>query len=98
MYKTYGNIRISLLCTAIQGIYALEQIGHGQFRTLFIFNDIVSAKIYDKRGDFDYEIVNFLFRMVMFLALHPMEFIFLNSSNFLDHLAMLLTSTLAINC
>ena len=36
--------------------------------------------------------------MVKLLALHPMEFIFLNSSDLLDHLAMLLTSTLAIDC
>ena len=31
------------------------------------------------------------FKMVMFLTLHPMEFIFLNSSGFLEQLAMLLT-------
>ena len=55
-------------------------------------------KIYDKRDDFDFEIVNFLFKMVMFLALHPMESISLNSFVLLEHLAMLLTSTLAINC
>ena len=36
--------------------------------------------------------------MVMFLALHPMESIFLNSSVLLEHLAILMTSTLAINC
>ena len=36
--------------------------------------------------------------MVMFLALHPMEIIFLNSSDLLDHLAKLLTSTLIIKC
>ena len=34
--------------------------------------------------------------MVMFLALHPMESISLNSFVLLEHLAMLLTSTLAI--
>ena len=33
----------------------------------------------------------------MFLALHPIEFLFLNSSDWLDHLAMLLTPTLARN-
>ena len=38
------------------------------------------------------------FRMVMFLVLHPMESISLNSFVLLEHLAMLLTSTLAINC
>ena len=36
--------------------------------------------------------------MVMFLVLHPMESIFLNSFVLLEHLALLLTSTLAINC
>ena len=35
---------------------------------------------------------------VMFLALHPMESISLNSYVLLEQLAMLLTSTLAINC
>ena len=34
----------------------------------------------------------------MFLVLHPMESISLNSFVLLEHLAMLLTSTLAINC
>ena len=34
----------------------------------------------------------------MFLALHPMKFISLNSFVLLEHLTMLLTSTLAINC
>ena len=36
--------------------------------------------------------------MVMFLVLHPMESISLNSFVLLEHLAMLLTLTLAINC
>ena len=38
------------------------------------------------------------FNMVMFLVLHPMESISLNSFVLLEHLVMLLTSTLAINC
>ena len=63
---------------------------------LSISNDIVSTKIYDKRDDFDFEIVNFPFLMVMFLSLHPIESISLNSLVLLKHLAMLLTSTLAI--
>ena len=63
---------------------------------LSISNDIVSTKIYDKRDDFDFEISHFY--MVMFLVLHPMEAISLNSFVLLEHLAMLLTSTLAINC
>ena len=46
---------------------------------LSISNDIVSTKINDKLDDFDFEIVNFPFLMVMFLALFPMESISLNS-------------------
>ena len=38
------------------------------------------------------------FKMMMFLALHPMESISLNSFVLLEHQAMLLTSTLTINC
>ena len=65
---------------------------------LFISNDIVSIKIYDKRDNFDFEIVNFPFKMVMFLALHPMESISLKSFVLLEHLTIFPTSTLAINC
>ena len=64
---------------------------------LSISNDIVAAKIYDKCDDFDFEIVNFPFQMVMFLALHPLESISLSSFVLLENLAMLLTSTLEIN-
>ena len=52
---------------------------------LYIPDDIVSTKVS-------------LLYMVIFLALHPMEFIFINSFDLLEHLAMLLTSTIAINC
>ena len=65
---------------------------------LSISNDIISTKIYDKRDDFDFEIVNFSFLVVMFLALHPMVSISLNSFVLLEHLSMLLTLTLTINC
>ena len=65
---------------------------------LSISNDIVSTKIYDKRDDFDFETVNFPFLDGDVLVLHPMESISLNSFVLLEHLAMLLTSTLAINC
>ena len=63
-----------------------------------IANDIVSTKIYNKRDDFDFEIVNFPFLDGLSFVLHPMESILLNSFVLLEHLAMLLTSTLAINC
>ena len=65
---------------------------------LSISNDIVSTQIYDKRDDFDFDIVNHPFLMVMFLALYPTESISLSSFVLLEHLAMLLTSTLAIDC
>ena len=64
---------------------------------LSISNDIVSTKIYDKRDDFDLEIVNFPF----FDGGVPRSISYgvyiLNSFVLLEHLAMLLTSTLAIN-
>ena len=64
---------------------------------LLISNGIVSTKMYDKCDGFDFEIVKFPFLNGVFLALHPMESISLNSFVLLEHLAMLLTSTLAIN-
>ena len=64
----------------------------------FLDFDIVSTKIYGKRDDFDFEIVKFRFKTMMFVALNPMESISLNSFVLLENLAMLLTSTLAINC
>ena len=57
-----------------------------------------STKIYDKRDDFDFELVYFPFYMVMFLAIHHMESIYLNSFVLLEDIAMLQTSTLAIKC
>ena len=65
---------------------------------LSIANDIVSTKIYDKRDDFDFEIVNFPFLDGDVPRSTSMESISLNSFVLLEHLAMLLTSTLAINC
>ena len=44
---------------------------------LFITNDIVSSKIYDKRDDINFEIVNFHFLMQMILAPHHIVYIFL---------------------
>ena len=64
----------------------------------FISNVIVSTKIYDKGYVFGFEIVKFSFIDGDVPCSNPMEFIFLNSSALLVHLAMLLTSTLAVNC
>ena len=65
---------------------------------LSISNDIVSTKLYDKRDDFDFELVIFPFlNGDVPLSLHPMESISLNSFVLLEHLAMLLTSILTTN-
>ena len=60
---------------------------------LSISNDIVSIKIYDKRDDFDFEMVNFPF-LDGDVPRSTTEY----SSNLLEHLAMLLLLTLVINC
>ena len=65
---------------------------------LSISNDIISTKIYDKRDEFDFEIVNIPFLDGVVPRLHPMESISLNSFVLLEHLAMLLISTPAKNC
>ena len=52
----------------------------------------------DKRDDFDFEIVNFPFIDGDVPRSTSYESIYLNSFVLLEHLAMLLTSTLAINC
>ena len=65
---------------------------------LSISNDNVSTKIYDKRDDFNLEIVNFLFLDCDVLRSTSYGSKSLNSFVLLEHLAMLLTSSLAINC
>ena len=65
---------------------------------LSISNDNVSTKIYDNVTTFVLKLSISHFWMVMFLALHPMEPMSPNSFVLLEHLAMLLTSTLALNC
>ena len=45
---------------------------------LSISDGFVRTKSFNKRDDFGFDIVNFLFWMVMFLVRHPMVFIFLN--------------------
>ena len=59
---------------------------------LSIINGIVSSKIYDKRDDFNFEIVNFPF-LEMFLALLPMVYIFPTLFVLLKCIQMLITST-----
>ena len=55
---------------------------------LSITNGKVSSKIYEKRDDFNFEIVNF-----PFLALLPMVYIFLSLFVMLECALMLMTST-----
>ena len=61
-------------------------------------NDMVSTKIYDKRDDFDFEIVNFPFLDGDVPRSTAYGVYISQRIRLLEHLAMLLTSTLAINC
>ena len=53
---------------------------------LFISNGTVSTKIYDKRDDFDFDIVNFPFLMETYLDVHHMAFTYLSLFISLQHL------------
>ena len=64
---------------------------------LSVANGFVSSKIYDKRDDFDFDIVNFPFWMVTFLVVLLMVFTFRNLLGLLESAIMLQTSTLEIN-
>ena len=66
---------------------------------LSISNDIVSTKIYDKRDDFDFKIVKFPF-LGGDVPRYTSNGVYISLNSFLliEHLAMLLTSTFAINC
>ena len=59
---------------------------------LSISNGFVSSKIYDKRDDFDFDIVNFPFWMVTFTVLPLTGFTFLNLFGFLECVVMWLIS------
>ena len=65
---------------------------------LSISNDIVSTKIYDKRDNFDFEIVNFPFLDGDVPCSTSYGVYISQRIRFAEHLALLLTSTLAINC
>ena len=64
---------------------------------LTIHNDIVSTKIYDKRDDFNFDIVNFPFLDGMSLNVPLMVYIYLNLFTSPEHLRMLLTSIIVTN-
>ena len=59
-------------------------------------NGFVSSKIYDKRDDFDFDIVNFRFWVVTFLVVLLMAFTFRNLLGLLESAFMLRTSMLEI--
>ena len=60
---------------------------------LLITNGIVSSKIYDKRDDFYFEIVNFPFLDGGVPRPLPMVYIFLSLFGLLEYVLMLMTST-----
>ena len=60
---------------------------------LSITNGIVSSKIYDKRVDFNFEIINFPFLIEMILAPLPMVYISLSSFDLPECVHMLMIST-----
>ena len=60
-------------------------------------NDIVSTKFYVKRDNLIFEIVNFPFLDGNVPRSTSYGVMFLNSSDLLEHLALLQTLTLAIN-
>ena len=60
-------------------------------------NGFVSSKIYDKCDNFDFDIVNFPFWMVTFLAVLLMAYTIRNVLGLLESAIMLQTSTLVIN-
>ena len=64
---------------------------------LSVANGFVSSKIYDKRDDFDFDIVYFLFWMVTFLVVLLMVYTFHSLFGLLESAIMLQTSTLEIN-
>ena len=65
---------------------------------LSVANGFVSSKIYDKRDDVDFDIVNFpFFWMMTFLVVLLMVYTFRNLLGLLKSAIMLQTSTLEIN-
>ena len=55
---------------------------------LSILNGFISSKIYDKRDDFDFDKVNFLFWMGTFPVLHLTGFTLLKLFDFIECLVM----------
>ena len=70
-------------------LYWLPKLHKRPYKSRFI----VSSKIYDKRDDFNFEIVNSHFLMETFVALLPMVYIFLSLFVLLEYVPMSMTST-----
>ena len=66
------------------------------FTFIYIGWFFVKTKVFNKRDYFAFDIVNFPFCMVIFLARHPMVFIFLNLFNLLECPVMSMTLILGI--
>ena len=64
---------------------------------LSVANGFVSSKLYDKRDDFDFDIVNFRFWMVTFLVVLLLVHTSLMLLGLLESATILRTSTLEIN-
>ena len=64
---------------------------------LTVANGFISSKIYDKRDDFDFDIVIFPFWLVTFLVVLLMVYTLLILVGLLESAIMLRTSTLEIN-
>ena len=63
---------------------------------LCISNGTVSTKIYDKRDDFDFDIVNFIFCMAMSPGVPHMGYTYLNLLDSPELLQILMTLTAVI--
>ena len=64
---------------------------------LSIHNDAVSSKIYDKRDDFEFDIVNFTTLIAMSLGVPLMVLTYLNLFALPEHLRMLMSSIIVTN-
>ena len=62
-----------------------------------VANEFISSNIYDKRNDFDFDILKFRFWMVTFLGVLLMVYTFRNLLGLQESEIMLRTSTRVIN-
>ena len=92
----YGGPNLSTWTTVKKAIASYTEARFFDLH-LYFSNRFVSSKIYDKHGDFGFDIVNFPFLwMGTFLVLPLTVFTFLNLFHLLECLVMWLTSMLVI--